>query len=191
MTDALSVVLVGAVLLAASSIVWVSWRNGITPMPSSAVVRDAVVREVSRYPEHLRIVEAGSGWGQLVLQLARQCPGRQLVGIENSPIPYGFSRAAAALLCRLQPGVYGAAGGQGRIAFLRGDLYRYPYEETDLVVCYLFPGAMQRLSGIFRNRIAPGARIVSIYFALPGWQAERVVTCGDLHRTKVYVYAVP
>ncbi|AFC33991.1 hypothetical protein PM3016_7423 [Paenibacillus mucilaginosus 3016] len=167
MTDALSVVLVGAVLLAALSIVWVSWRNGITPMPSSAVVRDAVVREVSRYPEHLRIVEAGSGWGQLVLQLARECPVRQLVGIENSPIPYGFSRAAGALLCRLQPGVYGAAG-QGRIAFLRGDLYRYPYEEADLVVCYLFPGAMQRLSGIFRNRMRPGARIVSIYFALPG-----------------------
>ncbi|WP_426450324.1 hypothetical protein ACP26L_35540 [Paenibacillus sp. S-38] len=125
MTDTLSVVLIGAVLLAALSIVWVSWKNGITPMPSSAVVRQAVMREVSRFPEHLRIVEAGSGWGQLVLQLAKGCPGRQLVRIENSPIPYGFSRAAAAVLSRLQPGVYGAAGG-GRISFVRRDLYRYP-----------------------------------------------------------------
>ncbi|MCZ8522044.1 MULTISPECIES: class I SAM-dependent methyltransferase [Paenibacillus] len=190
MTQVLSAVFIGILLLAALSIVYASWKNGITPMPSSALVRQAAAREVGRFPEHLRVVEAGSGWGQLVLQLARLYPDRRLVGIENSPIPYAFSRAAAAVLQRLQPDAYGGAG-SGRITFLRRDLYGYPYEGADLVVCYLFPGAMQRLSGIFRQRLQPGTRVVSIYFALPGWTAERVVTCRDLHRTKVYVYRVP
>lgn len=117
-------------------------------------------------------MDAGSGWGTLCQAILGKFPGKRVIGIENSPIPL----LAARLLAR------------GRICYVRGSLYLYDYRKADLVVCYLYPGAMKRLSGIFRDRLAPGARVVSVCFAMPGWEAERVLTCDDLYRTKIYVY---
>jgi hypothetical protein len=44
----LSYVLLGTVFLAMLSIVFVSWRNGISPMPSSEKVRLTVADEINR-----------------------------------------------------------------------------------------------------------------------------------------------
>ena len=54
-----------AVLAAVLTIVYVSWRNGISPMPASAPVRRAVVTAIRKLPERGLLVEAGSGWGTL------------------------------------------------------------------------------------------------------------------------------
>jgi hypothetical protein len=171
-----SIVPAAAMLLAMLSIVYVSWRNGISPMPSSVQVRRAVAAEISRISEYGSMVEAGSGWGTLALHIAGCCPGWRLTGIENSIIPLWVSRLAARWACR------------GNAAFIRGNLYTYPYDSVDLIVCYLYPGAMKRLRTIFAEQLAPGARMISVCFALPDWQPERVITCTDLYRTKVYVY---
>lgn len=141
-------------------------------MPASAAVRRAVLQELNRYPEARTIVDAGSGWGTLCQAILGRYPEKRVIGIENSPIPL----LAARLLAK------------GRISYVRRSLYLYDYKKADLVVCYLYPGAMNRLSGIFRSRLAPGARVMSICFAMPGWEAERVLTCGDMYRTKIYIY---
>lgn len=52
----------------------------------------------------------------------------------------------------------------------------------------MYPGAMQRLDPLLRARLTPGARVISICFALPGWRPMKVVTCRDLYRTKIYIY---
>ncbi|HZG57918.1 class I SAM-dependent methyltransferase [Paenibacillus sp.] len=167
----------GLMLLAALSIVAASWRNGISPMPASAPVRRVVAAEVARFGRAGRVAEAGAGWGTLALAIARRNPGWTVTGIENSPVPWLSSVALAR-----------AAGLTGRVRFLRGDLFKFPYEEADLVVCYLYPGAMARLSGVLRRRLAPGARAISVCFAMPGWTPERVLTCSDAYATKVYIY---
>jgi hypothetical protein len=174
----ISVVLIGAVLLALLSIVYMSWKNGISPMPASAAVRRAVAAEINRFPEQGLIVEAGSGWGTLALYVAKHCLGWRIIGIENSRFPLWISR----LVSRFDFST--------DVSFIKRDLYTYPYERVDLVVCYLYPGGMKRLNTIFREKMAPGARVISVCFALPGWQSERVITCGDLYRTKVYVYTI-
>lgn len=141
-------------------------------MPTSATVRRAVVQVLSRYPEARTIVDAGSGWGTLCQAILGRFPDKRVIGIENSPVPL----LAARLLAR------------GRISYVHGSLYLYNYKKADFVVCYLYPGAMNRLSRILRDQLAPGARVVSICFAMPGWEPERVLTCGDTYRTKIYVY---
>ena len=174
--------LVLLVFLAMLSIVYTSWRNGISPMPSSALVHRVVTKEIERLTAPAGgsglIVEAGSGWGTLALYVARRCRGWRIVGIENSPLPLWISRLRA----RLDRSV--------KVTFLREDLYTYPYEDADLVLCYLYPGAMKRLSPILQQKLVPGTRIISVCFALPDWEPEQVITCGDLYRTKVYVYVV-
>jgi len=58
-----SVILVA--FLVAVSIVLDSIRVGITPMPSSALAREAIVNILDKC-EGKRIVELGSGWGNRV-----------------------------------------------------------------------------------------------------------------------------
>lgn len=76
------------------------------------------------------------------------------------------------------------------ISYVRGDLYAYPYETADAVVCYLYPGAMKRLDPLLAAKLRPGAAVISLCFALPNWTPVRTVVCSDLYRTKVYVYRV-
>ncbi|MEF2966752.1 class I SAM-dependent methyltransferase [Paenibacillus sp. M1] len=172
----LSGLLIAILLMAVLSIVYVSWRNGISPMPSSAPVRQRAVGELKRFGDASVIVEAGSGWGTLALQAARSDPRLKVIGIENSPLPLAVSRLAARW------------GGARNAVFRKGNLYEFPYEQADVVVCYLFPGAMKRLDPLFREKLALGACVISICFALPGWRPERVITCRDMYRTKIYVY---
>lgn len=163
-------------LIAVISIVFVSWRNGISPMPSSAPVRSRVVAELSRLGRTGTMIEAGSGWGTLAYQMARFNPDSRVTGIENSPVPLAVSRLIASF------------GSAKNVNFIKGDLYEFPYEQADVVVCYLFPRAMSRLDQVLRERLAPGAIVISVCFALPGWKPERTVICRDLYRTKIYVY---
>ncbi len=172
----LSAALIVLFLLAAGSIVYSSWRNGISPMPTGSAVRRQVMAELRRVPDAKVMIEAGSGWGTLALEAARSRPDLQVIGIENSPLPWAVSR------CLTRWGAF------RNVVLHRRDLYAYPYGEADAVVCYLYPGAMTRLDGIFREKLKPGVRIISICFALPGWKPERVITCGDMYRTKIYVY---
>jgi hypothetical protein len=178
----LSYLLLGIVFLAMLSIVFVSWRNGISPMPTSAKVRSTVAGEVNRFSNGGTIVEAGSGWGTLALHLARQCSGWKIVGIENSPVPLWISR----VFLRWTSVVNGTS--RDSISFIKANIYTYPYGADDVIVCYLYPGAMNRLSVMANNRLTQGTRIISVCFALPGWEPERTVICDDLYRTKVYVY---
>jgi hypothetical protein len=178
----LSYLLLGTVFLALLSIVFVSWRNGISPMPSSAKVRSVVAAEINRLSRSGTIVEAGSGWGTLAMHLAKQCSGWKIIGIENSPVPLWVSR----FFWQWTSAVNGIS--RDGISFINANIYTYPYEADDVIVCYLYPGAMKRLSEMAINRLPQGMRMISVCFALPGWKPERVVTCGDLYRTKVYVY---
>ncbi|WP_138753927.1 class I SAM-dependent methyltransferase [Paenibacillus sinopodophylli] len=168
-------------LLALMSIVFVSWRNGISPMPSSSVVRREVLRLMKRLPMQGPLsdgvmIEAGSGWGSLALQLGRSFRGWRIIGLENSVIPLWISFCAAKLENRMN------------VSFTKCDLYTYCYRDVDRVVCYLYPGAMRRLSPLFREQLKPGAYVVSILFALPDWEPEQVMVCKDMYRTPIYLY---
>ncbi|AIQ49982.1 hypothetical protein R70723_31955 [Paenibacillus sp. FSL R7-0273] len=175
-------------LLSVLWIVLISWKNGISPMPASGLVRLAVIAEVQRIRGYSNIVEAGSGWGTLGLEVIRHCPGKRLTGIENSGIPLGFSRLFTLLYARMLPEKGAGEGLRKRVIFKRGDIYSYSYRDADIVLCYLFPGAMALLAEKFRQQLPQGATVISICFALPDRQPVRVITCKDRLRTKVYVY---
>ncbi|GGO05992.1 class I SAM-dependent methyltransferase [Saccharibacillus kuerlensis] len=176
----LSWTLAAIVLLLLLLIVGSSIRNGITPMPTSRPVRRTVMREIGILADRSEIVEAGSGFGTLALNLSRRFPMCRVTGIENSLVPLLASRLLQ-WANRLP---------QSRLQFRRGDLFQYPYEEADLVVCYLHPAAMRRLTPVLKERAKDGSRIVSVFFALEDWEPESVEVCGDMNRTKVYVYRV-
>lgn len=166
------------------SIVYMSVRNGISPMPSSRGVVRAVTKEIDSLHQVKTIVEAGSGWGTLALHLARhrnQNTGNlkwRIIGLENSIVPLWYSR----FVCKFR--------GERVVTFIRQDIYHYSYRKADVVVCYLFPRAMESLSRVFRDQLTLGTRVISVCFALPGWTPDKVIICEDMYRTKIYVYSV-
>ncbi|MNZ34183.1 hypothetical protein D3C78_515540 [compost metagenome] len=171
------------VFVAMGSIVYRSLRNGISPMPSSRAVRRAVAAEINSLNRVRTIVEAGSGWGTLAFSITRQ--GRKvrrdiepkIIGLENSMVPLLFSQLMSVMLA------------EEMVTFVRRDIYRFSYRDADVVVCYLFPRAMQSLSMIFQEQLSIGTRIISICFALPGWVPEKVIVCEDMYHTRIYVYS--
>jgi hypothetical protein len=163
------------VLGAASSIVVTALRLGIGPVPTSRAVREAVLGLVP--PESKGTAyELGAGWGGLARALARRCPGLSVTAVEASFVPWAF----AALVQRVQR--------VPNLRVVRGDFYAHPLGEADLMVCYLFTGAMSSLAS--RLRMKPGAVLISAVFALPGREADAMVRAEDLYRSPVYRYRV-
>jgi hypothetical protein len=181
----ISLVFLAAFFVIVLTVVVYTVKNGIPPMPTTRYLCEQTQLALSTltWTEHdtdkpLQVVEAGSGWGTLAFYLAKRNPTFKLTGLENSPVPLWTARLLRLLLRR------------NNCRFLQQDLYRYDYSGSSLVICYLFSAAMRKLSPRFAQQLPNSAYVISIFFALPGWQAERVIQCHDLYRTKIYIYRV-
>ena len=168
----------GAALLAIGSIFVYALRTGITPMPTSRRVKAAMLELV---PDDFEgtIVELGSGWGTLAVAFARRYPGCGVLAYELSPLPWLFSR----LWC--------AVAALPNLRVHRADFHGARLHGAGLVVCYLFPGAMERLRPKLEAELTPGALVLSNTFAMPGWRPLAVGEAEDVHHSKVYLYRMP
>lgn len=153
-----------------------SLRLGIGPVPSSpaatAVLLDAVAATTGP------IVELGCGIGSLSIKLARSFPARTVLAVEQAWVPF----CVAFTLARLS--------GAPNLRVVRGDLHQLPIGDAGVAVCFLFRGAMARLAADLPGRMRPGAQVVSLTFALPGWTPEATSHVADLWRSPVYRYRV-
>ena len=173
-----SFVLLIVVIYAAVTIIFYTLRNGISPMPTGGRVNRVVLDVLHEINPTGRVVELGSGWGTLALRIGKRLPQCSVVGYENSPVPYVVSK-----LLRVVMSV-------PSVVFTRADFYAVSLSDFDVAVCYLYPGAMEKLREKFVSELRPGTLVMSHTFAVPGWEPERVVEVSDLYRTKVYVYRV-
>lgn len=172
----ISIILWAVGLLFAASIVWTTLRVGISPMPSSAKATRAILDLIPGSAGE-RIAELGSGWGGLALAVTSHRPKARVVAYELSLLPWVWSIGVARLM------------GRREIEFVRRDFFDADLGDTDVVLCYLFPGAMERLAERL-GHLKAGSIIISNTFRLPGWQTDEVVELDDLYRTRIYRYVV-
>jgi len=154
------------------SIVLWSLRMGIAPMPTTQKAKRALLSLLPPECEGV-VYELGSGWGNLAWALAKRYPKAQIRAYEMSPIPYFFAK-----LCFSAPNLH----------YFRRDFRDISLKNADLIVCYLYPGAMQQLKVKFEQELKPGTFIASNTFAIPGWKPEKAVKLDDLYRTPIYLY---
>ncbi len=154
---------------ATGSILFWSIRLGIGPVPTTKAVRTALA---DCLPGEVNgdIIELGCGWGQLLPLLQRRFPNHNLLAYERSPLPALFS---------------GLTRG---VAVKREDFFTGDFSRAGLVVCYLFPGAMERIEQEILPQLPDGCWIVTHTFRLPGRQPQQVVTASDLYQTPIYRY---
>lgn len=168
------ILLVLILAIGVSIVVW-SIKNGISPMPTSPKVKSSLL---SILPEKFEgtIYELGSGWGTLIVPLAKKFPNCRIVGFETSPFPFWFSRLWLKML------------GLPNVHLMRKDFFSVNLSDASLVVCYLYPGAMKRLKGKLEAELQPGTLVVSNTFAIPGWSSEKMLEADDIYRSKIYLY---
>lgn len=157
------------VLLAALSLIYYTFKLGISPMPSHRQVKKCLPRIL---PECSMIYELGSGWGGMARFMAKARPNSRVVGFEKSLIPWAFS------LLKTRQNLY----------FHRRDFFDEKLDRVDCIYVYLFPKAMERLKAKLENEAKEGTIVISYVFAIPGWKPTEVFTLNDLYKSKLYIY---
>lgn len=140
---------------------WSTFRTQVPFYPSNAAVWGAVAGLLPQ-GESLRIIDVGSGFGGMVMLLARVRPECDVVGIELAPLPWICS-----LLRRR------ASGSKGR--FVRGDYECVNFGDFDVVFAYLSPAAMPALWQKAHTEMRKGSLLLSYEFAIPGIDPGMVI----------------
>ena len=170
----LVVALVVIALVFASTVI-----TGSSPMPTSPRVRRtmmAVLPERLPGAPNAQIYELGSGWGGMAFALARRYPRHSVTGFEISPLPW----LAARLRLAVNP--------RANLRFRWVNFYKVDLSDAGLVVCYLFPSAMQTLALKFEHELEPGTLVLSNTFAIRAWRPVDEMTAKDQYASKVYLY---
>lgn len=159
------------------SIIFFTLRYGISPMPTTYRIKKILLQELP--PDVAgNIVELGSGWGTLAFPLAEKYPAAQVIGYEISWLPYLFSQFR--LFLKPQP----------NLSFKRTDFLTSDLSNAKMLICYLYPGAMENLASKLAKNAPIGALLVSHTFALPGKKPQRKIIVDDLYSTPIYLYLV-
>lgn len=163
------------------SIVYRSYKNGITPMPSNYLMHQAVLNEIKRLAIQGQIVDAGSGWGNLLYKMAMEVPNCTYIGVENSIVPYIYAKIRYKFIQNRN---------HHTISFVKRDIYQYNYKSTELIVCYLYPEGMQKLMKTLVDQNISHIYVISICFAFNDLKPLQTTVCNDLYKTKVYTYEI-
>lgn len=134
------------------------------------------------------LIDLGSGDGRLVIAAVAKYNARRAAGIE---IDAGLVKQSTE---RARD-----AGVADRATFVAGDLFAADLKPATVVTLYLVPGIMAQVEAKLRRELAPGTRVVSHDYPLPGWQPVEVVTFDadekiaitGVARTVLWLYRVP
>jgi hypothetical protein len=171
----IEIILIACILIIAISIVLTSMKTGISPSPSSSKTFRAIVAATENSGTG-PIVDLGSGWGTLVVALARKYPHRQVVGYELSLVPWLFSS------------IRKSVSGLDNLILYRKDFLNADLSDASVLTCYLFPGGMVSLKDKLERDNISEVLIVSSTFALPSSRPIQVIRVKDIYRTPVYLY---
>ncbi len=151
--------------------------TGVPPLSSNSVEAADVVALLKQagLAEQAVVYELGSGWGSLVIALARAFPKAHIRGIEMSPIPYWVSRIRTHKM--------------SNVLLRRGNFYGFDLTDAQAVTCYLMIKPMPKLAGFLDRMLTPGTPVISLSF----WFRDREVAAsressGLLGATALYYW---
>lgn len=133
---------------------WTTFRSQVPFFPSRPIVWKKVAQLIP-HKKHVRMIDIGSGLGDLSMAIARMRPNSRIEGIEVAPLPWLISRVRAAL-------------SRSRAQFTLGDYYTLDFANYDIVFAYLSPAAMPKLYQKAQPEMQAGSFLVSYEFEIPG-----------------------
>lgn len=104
----------------------------------------------------LHLLDAGSGFGGLLIDLSERRPGWELTGIEISSVPWLFSFLRSKIL------------GCENVKFQLGSYEHLNFEKFDVVFVYLSPVVMSEIWKKVQYEMVPGSVFMSYEFPVDG-----------------------
>lgn len=124
-----------------------------------------------------RIIDLGSGRGELTSRIARAIPNAQVLGIEMARIPFWQSVFVQRLL------------GPKNVSYKCLDFWPFDCSEIDAVVFYLSGNAAQRAGDKLYKELKPGSLVISHTFPILGaWTPVEVLNFRSPFKETIYVY---
>ena len=122
------------------------------------------------------IFELGSGWGNLLIPLAKKYPRRKIIGYELSIMPWLTTLILKNLL------------GLKNIQLHRRDFLHSDLTSASIILCYLFPKGMQAIDSKINTQSGQLEYLISNNFSLPSHQPIKTVQLNDFYKSPVYLY---
>jgi 16S rRNA A1518/A1519 N6-dimethyltransferase RsmA/KsgA/DIM1 with predicted DNA glycosylase/AP lyase activity len=148
-------------------------------MPSSKKARQAMMQLVAETETEIpkgAIFELGSGWGNLLIPLAKKYPQRKIIAYELSFMPWLTSVMLKNILGLKNIQVY-------RKDFLHADL-----TSASVILCYLFPKGMHAIDRKIKAQKGQLEYLISNNFSLPSHQAVKIIQLDDFYKSPIYMY---
>lgn len=169
------------------SIVYSTLTLGISPMPSSMKARQAMLQLSDELDHEVGmetgiakrtgpILELGSGWGGLLISMAKKYPQREIVGFELSIMPWFTTLILIKAL------------GLKNIKVCRQNFIKADIAGASVIFCYLFPAGMTALDDKLTGEDAWPEYLISNNFSLPSGKPMKVIELDDLYKSPVYLY---
>lgn len=138
-------------------------------VPSCGKVKEAMLKDVAsvlqKASNTMTVIDLGSGWGTLLLPLAKQFPQHRFVGYELAKLPFLISNLRSKKL--------------KNIAFHRMDILKADISDSDIVFLFLLPSMMQKLTNKCQKEMKKDALIYSNRFRLPNVEENTKVSLGS------------
>lgn len=134
-----------------------TWRAVLNLM-----ARQALMQKQASDKASLRVIDIGSGLGDLPMYLAKHRPQDQVLGIEIAPLPYLISRCRAWLT-------------RSKAEMLLGDYHQHSFFQFDMVFAYLSPAAMPALWQKAKQEMRQGSVLVSSEFPVPDVRPTEII----------------
>ncbi len=150
-----------------------------TRVPYYPTPREAYPTILAEIPtaSPVTLVDIGSGFGDLIIFLAKQRPQSHFVGIELGPLPWLISNLRAKLL-RLP-----------NVSFKYQDMWKLPLSEFDIVYTFLSPAAMERVWDKVTKEMRPNTTFITNSFPVP-YPADETIQVHDQRRSKLYLHRI-
>ncbi len=107
--------------------------------------------------------------------IKKRYPDKDVIGYEMSVLPWLIST----LLKR--------AFGLSNLTLLRQNFYQAKLPDNAILICYLFPEAMAKISHELLNQHKVSF-LISNNFALPAHKASNTIRLNDFYKSPVYLY---
>jgi len=136
------------------SLFWTTFRTQVPFFPSRPIVWQQVAKLIPQ-DRPVRVIDIGSGLGDLPMHIAKSRSDSHVEGIEIAPLPWIVSYVRAK--------VRGSSA-----MFKLGDYQALNFANYDVIFAYLSPAAMLNLWEKAHKEMLPGSMLVSLEFEIPG-----------------------
>ena len=152
------------------------FMSSAPPVPTCGKVKESMIEDVAKIitkRKNQLVMDLGSGWGTLLLPLAKKFPNHHFVGIEYGYIPYYISKFRARKM--------------KNVTFYRQNFFKADITKANVILLFLLPKVMSKLKIKLQSEAKRGAFICSNRFPLPDVHVTRKINLGSEYNT-YYIY---